>query len=432
MKEFRKYYPNETFDDFTQMGHYYDIDDVKGFKMQFVERHPKGPKFHDTDMLVPADDYYYDCETGELLFSTVTGDGVLNDVIVVGNKLFYTRYPETHIKMAQNLTERKSRTRKKTVSEADVREYIRSLLIRENVQDYDALLKGLDAGLETATQGINLAASGMSNEELKDVIRQTGTYLDNFQKGGKTIEGEIDGAALNKKLELATKFMTAGKNDQAVENFKAVLQMVKTAENFEGKGTTVVVFDSLINVLDSKKKTTAQDISKLAKATKGAKQDKGAGSSGKGKGKKKGNSKVKEIQKQLNILNNNKPKLEIDGVWGSKTTEAWQKTLDSNAGMLEELSKEKFALADIKKKWGELSKILSATDKKFAGNIDGVLDLLQTLREQESSTDDPNPKPNQGITQGGKTANQQSSSMNQNMAKVDAKMGALNERYRKY
>jgi hypothetical protein len=54
------------------------------------------------------------------------------------------------------------------------------------------------------------------------------------------------------------------------------------------------------------------------------------------------------------------------------------------------------------------------------------------LTYYRSSTDDPNPKPNQGITQGGKTANQQSSSMNQNMAKVDAKMGALNERYRKY
>lgn len=379
MDEFRKYYPDESFDDFTQSGHYYNIADIKGMGMQFVERHTDGPDEHDTDMMIPADDYYYDCETGELLFSTATGDGVLNDVIVVNDKLFYSRYPDTHVKMARNLTEgRRSALKKRSVSESEVRKFIRGRLIKENVEDYDALLKGLDAGLEIATQGINLAASGMSDDQLKDVIRQTGAYLDNFQKGGKQIEDEIDGAALNKKLELATKFMSAGKNEQAVENFKAVLQMVKTAENFEGKGTTVAVFDSLISVLDSKKKTTVQDIKKLASATKNVKKDnKGSGSSRSSK-KGSGNSKVKKIQEILNSINDDK--IKVDGKWGTNTQKAYVSFVarTGKKGWIN-LLKNKTQFTKVSRvKWPEAAKILSSNEvTTFEGNIDGMIKFLE-------------------------------------------------------
>jgi hypothetical protein len=323
-----------------------------------------------------------------LLFSTATGDGVLNDVIVVGDKLFYTRYPETHIKMARNLVSETRLSQKKTVSEADVRKFIRGRLI-EN-EDYDALLRGLDAGLEVATKGINLAASGMSDEQLKDVIRQTGSYLDNFQKGGKQIEGEIDGAALNNKLELATKFMSAGKNEQAVENFKAVLQMVKTAENFEGKGTTVAVFDSLISVLDSKKKTTVQDIKKLANVTDQAKKSvTGAGSSKDSK-KGSGNSKVKKIQEILNSINDNK--IKVDGVWGDNTQKAYVSfvTKTGKKGWIN-LLKNKTQFTKISRvKWDEAAKILSSNGvTTFEGNIDGMIKFLEYAAKEYNIGESP-------------------------------------------
>ena len=90
-----------------------------------------------------------------------------------------------------------------------------------------------------------------------------------------------------------------------------------------------------------------------------------------------------KIQKQLNVLNKKDPELKIDGKWGKNTTAAWQKALNGNIGKLEELSKEAVTLADTKKKWPELAKILSATDKQFAGNINGVLALLDVLRDQQ-------------------------------------------------
>ena len=271
------------------------------------------------------------------------------------------------------------------MSEADVRKFIRGRLI-EN-EDYNALLKGLDAGLEIATQGINLAASGMSDDQLQDVVRQTGAYLNNFQKGGETIEGEIDGAALNKKLELATKFMTAGKNEQAVENFKAVLQMVKTAENFEGKGTTVAVFDSLIGVLDGKTKTTAQDIKKLASATSKAK--KGAGSTGKAKSKS-GNKKVMKIQEILNSINDNK--IKVDGKWGPNTQKAYVSfvTRTGKKGWIN-LLKNKAQFTKVSRvKWPEAAKILSSNGvTTFKGNIDGMIKFLEYAAKEYNIGETP-------------------------------------------
>ena len=95
--------------------------------------------------------------------------------------------------------------------------------------------------------------------------------------------------------------------------------------------------------------------------------------------------KVKKIQSIVGT--------DVDGVWGSKTNTAWQKHLLKHRAELSKLTGSKlssaFTSSDAKKSWSSMSKLLSATDKKFSGNVDGVLDLLDYLgtTDQQSKKD---------------------------------------------
>ena len=95
--------------------------------------------------------------------------------------------------------------------------------------------------------------------------------------------------------------------------------------------------------------------------------------------------KVKKVQSIIGA--------DVDGVWGNKTNTAWQKHLLKHRAELSKLTGSKlssaFTSSDAKKSWSSMSKLLSATDKKFSGNVDGVLDLLDYLgtTDQQSKKD---------------------------------------------
>ena len=98
---------------------------------------------------------------------------------------------------------------------------------------------------------------------------------------------------------------------------------------------------------------------------------------------------VMTIQANLNKINNNDPKLSVDGKWGKNTTTGWQKALNSKMDKLKELSGDKITTDDVKKKWGDLSKIVSVTDTKFSGDLKGALDLVIALSGEASSGESP-------------------------------------------
>ena len=89
MKEFEKYNPGETFDDFTQVGHYISIGDVKGFGSQEAQRDASGGPDAHSGMVFSADAYYYNCETRELLIDTSISP-VSISLLIVSFDLFKT------------------------------------------------------------------------------------------------------------------------------------------------------------------------------------------------------------------------------------------------------------------------------------------------------------------------------------------------------
>ena len=157
----------------------------------------------------------------------------------------------------------------------------------------------------------------------------------------------------------------------------------------KAKGTITAIIKVLTQATpqkDANPKEATKAIQDLLQAVKNiAKKLGGSKTTASGRG---GNQKVKDIQTLLNKLNENNPTLDVDGKWGGKTTEAWEKCLKSNRPELSRLKGSKlssgFTNSDVKLKWADMSKILSSKfpekgDLVFKPNIDGMLDLLQFL-----------------------------------------------------
>lgn len=308
-----------------------------------VQRHPEGPSKNSTFSTA----LYFNEKTGQMLVDGV-GDDIIKDLVLSGNKIYDKNFVPTNESIYK-------RGKDMILNEKTLRKLIRQKLLKE----------------------------GMTANETKTLLSTIIGYLNDMAKDNNNIDAEN----INSRMKAGQAAMEKKNFEEAKKQFAAAAAITDTSlANVESakKAEIKAVFTALANGVGPNKPAEAKK-AKEAVAKLSGKANKG--STKKGSTKKSGNKKVMEIQKQLNILNGKDPELKIDGSWGPNTTKAWEKALNANVAKLEELSKEKFTLADIKKKWSELSKILSATDKKFAGNVDGVADLLATLRGQQSQQD---------------------------------------------
>jgi len=306
-----------------------------------VERYPAGPDGNSTFSTA----LYYDQSRSMLVVDKV-GDVAIRDIVIVGDKLYQKSLApvsETIITNGDDVL----------LNEKALRKLIRKQLLNEekgglNVDDIRRLMGEIQGTLTKMQEDEGV--------DVENAFGRLGRATSSFMAGNSAEAKKMFLTAADQLEQAGLGSATAKERENAVGIIRVIANNVGSPE-----------------VKDAVKK-----IDKIAKK-KGGESKQGS--------KKSGNNKVMEIQKQLNVLNKKDPELKIDGKWGKNTTLAWQKALDSNTGKLEELSKEAVTLADTKKKWPELAKILSATDKKFAGNINGVLDLLDVLRGQQSEDD---------------------------------------------
>ena len=333
VEEFQTEYDSSDIQSLIQVGSTSSTNVLQGNTYD-VERYPSGPDGNSTFSTA----LYYD-ESKNLLVVDKVGDVAIRDIMLVGDKVIQKSFVSTNETIITNGDD-------VLLNETALRKLIRQQLISE----------ALDA---SETETLIMSVVG----ELNDMAKDT----DNF-----------DAELINTKMKAGQAAMAAKKFAEAKKQFKAAASIVNTSSaNLDPtkKANIQAVFTALANMVGSSDENTGKKAKSAVAKLKGGETKKAS--------KKSGNNKVMKIQKQLNVLNKKDPELKIDGKWGKNTTAAWQKALNGNIGKLEELSKEAVTLADTKKKWPELAKILSATDKQFAGNINGVLALLDVLRDQQ-------------------------------------------------
>ncbi len=345
MKEFKKYNPGETFDDFTQIGHYISIGDVKGFGSQEAQREASGGPDAHSGMVFSADAYYYNCETRELLIDTSTGDGVLQHVWVDGNVLKYDSARSDAAEAAGNTTESKLRLDKKKI-----REIIRTELLNEalGVEDVRTLLTSLV---------------------------------------GKIVEMDKDGleaVTINQSQKSGFSALQDGNIERATQQFKAA---AAAADRYEGTSITKEDIANIKNTFlaiadgiqpDSKKEK--EEVEKVVDKIEGEGDGKGSAKKASKKPKTRaGNSKTKKVQELLNYLNDNNPQLETDGIWGKGTTSGYNAFIDSLTDKGDDVK------AAMKKSWAEYAKTAGYTP-----NVDGLIDFLEKQKDNkiEASTSD--------------------------------------------
>ena len=336
-----------------------DIGSILG-QTDEVERKYPASEMSDFDF---STSLYYDETKEKLLIDHPTGDGIYNDIILKGDRIYHKAPEGVEYKQASDIKNMVgidetiiTNGEDMLLNERTLRKFIRQKLISEalNAQETETLI----------TTVIN---------HLNDMAKDT----DNF-----------DAEQINAKMKAGQTAMLKKDFAEAKKQFNAVAAIADASSakiDSAKKAEIKAVFTALSNMAGSDDPAAGEKAKDaVVKLTQASEKKKSGGG--------KGNSKVKTIQELLNKINKDDPKIATDGKWGNNTQKAYEKALDSNVAKLEELSKEKFALADIKKKWPELAKILSATKTKFEGNIDGIINLLKYLSEDSGEDSGPSLK----------------------------------------